>query len=160
MLRPFGVQLGSNEKSLTGTELVKATLSKCYPLQNCIAELACIRLPSPAVAQKYRVDVLYDGPSDDSCAFGIRDCDPNSGLTFFVSKMVPTSDRNAFYGFGRVFSGKVKSGVGVKIMEPEFKYGSKWGFAEGSIDRYDLSNCFVQLCNFFPLAICSLKNIT
>ena len=104
--------------------------------------------------------MLYDGPSDDSCASGIRDCDPNSGLTFFVSKMVPTSDRNAFYGFGRVFSGKVKSGVGVKIMEPEFKYGSKWGFAEGSIDWYDLSNCFVQLFNFFFLAICSLKNIT
>ena len=42
---------------------------------------------------------------DDESAIGIRDCDPNSPLVCYISKMVPTSDKGRFYTFGRVFSG-------------------------------------------------------
>jgi elongation factor 2 len=38
-----------------------------------------LHLPSPATAQKYRVDTLYDGPLDDKTATAIRTCDTSPG---------------------------------------------------------------------------------
>lgn len=70
-------------------------------------QMICIHLPSPVTAQKYRMEMLYEGPLDDEAAVAIKNCDPNGPLMMYVSKMVPTSDKGRFYAFGRVFSGKV-----------------------------------------------------
>ena len=64
-------------------------------------------LPSPAVAQKYRVENLYEGPLDDQYAAAIRNCDADGPLMLYVSKMIPASDKGRFFAFGRVFAGKV-----------------------------------------------------
>lgn len=40
----------------------------------------------------------------------MKACDPNGPLMMYVSKMVPTTDRNRFFAFGRVFSGTIESG--------------------------------------------------
>ncbi len=69
-------------------------------------------LPSPADAQKYRVDVLYEGPLDDPYATAIRNCDSDGPLMVYVSKMIPAPDKGRFYAFGRVFSGRVCGLVG------------------------------------------------
>merc|ERR1712210_361409 len=69
-----------------------------------------IHLPSPVTAQKYRAELLYEGPHDDAACMGIKNCDPEAPLMMYVSKMVPTSDKGRFYAFGRVFSGKVATG--------------------------------------------------
>jgi elongation factor 2 len=79
-----------------------------------------LHLPSPATAQAYRVDTLYEGPMDDESALGIRTCDPGGPLVVYVSKMVPTSDKGRFYAFGRVFSGTVRGGQKVRIQNPNF----------------------------------------
>ena len=34
----------------------------------------------------------------------------------YVSKMLPTTDKDHFYAFGRVFSGKVATGMKARIM--------------------------------------------
>ena len=49
---------------------------------------------------------------------GINNCDPESPL--YMSKMVPTSDKEWFYAFGRVFSDKVATGQKARIMRPNF----------------------------------------
>merc|ERR1712166_828110 len=36
------------------------------------------------MAQKYRVDALYEGPLDDAAAIGIRDCDKNGPLMLYI----------------------------------------------------------------------------
>jgi elongation factor 2 len=54
-------------------------------------------LPSPVIAQRYRVENLYSGPLDDDIAKAIRSCDPNGPLVMYVSKMVPTSEKGRFY---------------------------------------------------------------
>ena len=64
-------------------------------------------LPSPAKAQKYRVENLYEGPLDDIYAAAIRNCDPNGPLMLYVSKLIPAQDKGRFFAFGRVFAGKV-----------------------------------------------------
>lgn len=47
-----------------------------------------------------------------SCA-AMKNCDPNGPLMMYVCKMVPTNEKGHFYAFGRVFSGKVASGMKV-----------------------------------------------
>ncbi len=64
-------------------------------------------LPSPATAQVYRVENLYEGPLDDQYANAIRTCDGSGPLMLYVSKMIPASDKGRFFAFGRVFAGTV-----------------------------------------------------
>lgn len=53
----------------------------------------------------------------------------------YVSKMVPTSDKGRFYAFGRVFSGKVSTGMKARIMGPNFQPGKKEDLYEKAIQR-------------------------
>ena len=64
---------------------------------------------SPATAQVYRVENLYEGPLDDQYANAIRTCDGSGPLMLYVSKMIPASDKGRFFAFGRVFAGTVSS---------------------------------------------------
>ena len=40
---------------------------------------------------------------------------------FYVSKMVPSTNRGRFYALGRVFSGIIKSGLKVRIQDPNYQ---------------------------------------
>jgi elongation factor 2 len=42
------------------------------PASEALLEMIIYHLPSPAFAQKYRVDTLYEGPLDDTYATAIR----------------------------------------------------------------------------------------
>lgn len=53
----------------------------------------------------------------------------------YVSKMVPTSDKGRFYAFGRVFSGKVATGMKARIMGPNYTPGKKEDLYEKAIQR-------------------------
>ena len=46
----------------------------------------------------------------------MKNCDSNGPLMMYISKMVPTSDKGRFYAFGRVFSGRVASGMKVRTI--------------------------------------------
>ena len=96
-------------------------LSEWLPAAQALLQMVCNHLPSPAMAQRYRVENLYSGPMDDPIANGIRACDPNAPLCMYVSKMVPTSEKGRFYAFGRVFSGIIATGQTVRIQGPDFQ---------------------------------------
>merc|ERR1719394_2360764 len=49
--------------------------------------------------------------------------------------MVPTSDKGRFYAFGRVFSGKIATGLKCRIMGPNYVPGKKEDLNEKSIQR-------------------------
>ena len=66
---------------------------------------------------------------------GIKNCDPNAVLMMYISKMVPTSDKGRFYAFGRVFSGKVATGMKARIQGPNYVPGKKDDLYEKSIQR-------------------------
>lgn len=125
VLSKLEINLASNEKDLEGKALLKVVMKKFLPAADALLEMICIHLPSPVTAQKYRAETLYEGPPDDQCAIGIRDCDPKAPLMLYVSKMIPTSDKGRFYAFGRVFAGTVKSGVKVRIQGPNYVPGKK-----------------------------------
>ena len=137
MATAVGVTLTEDEKkSLTGKPLLKRIMQKWIPAADAILEMIVVHLPSPAQAQAYRCECLYDGPLDDEAAEAIRTCDTseNAPLMMYVSKMIPGSD-NRFTAFGRVFSGKVGTGQKVRILGPNYTPGKKTDLFLKSIQR-------------------------
>ena len=127
MLKAIGITLKAEEKELVGKQLLKRVMQKWLPAGDTVLEMIVLHLPSPAKAQKYRAETLYDGPIDDKTCTAIRECDTSEGapLCMYISKMVPTSDKGRFYAFGRVFSGKIATGQKVRIMGPNYVPGKK-----------------------------------
>lgn len=135
MLEKLEVKLTPEEKELEGKALLKVVMRKFLPAGDSLLEMIVINLPSPATAQRYRVETLYEGPMDDESAIGIRDCDPKAPLVLYVSKMVPTSDKGRFYAFGRVFSGTVRAGPKIRIQGPNYVPGKKDDLFIKSVQR-------------------------
>lgn len=137
MAENVGVTLTEDEKkTLTGKALLKRIMQKWLPAADAILEMIVVHLPSPATAQAYRVESLYDGPIDDEAANAIRTCDTSDSapLMMYVSKMIPGAD-NRFTAFGRVFSGKVSTGQKVRILGPNYEPGKKTDLFVKSIQR-------------------------
>jgi elongation factor 2 len=137
MAQAVGVNLSEEiKKTLTGKPLLKYIMQKWIPAADAILEMIVVHLPSPAVAQGYRVESLYDGPLDDEAATAIRTCDTseNAPLMMYVSKMIPSGD-NRFTAFGRVFSGKIGTGQKVRILGPNYTPGKKTDLFIKSIQR-------------------------
>lgn len=131
----MGVTLDNTEVELSGKPLLKAILRKWIDASDALLEMMVLHLPSPRVAQRYRYNYLYEGPTDDPCAVGMRECNAEGPLMMYISKMVPTSDRGRFYAFGRVFSGRVAPGQKVRIMGPQYVPGKKADLREKTIQR-------------------------
>mmetsp|Transcript_15368 Transcript_15368/g.39583 ORF Transcript_15368/g.39583 Transcript_15368/m.39583 type:complete len:470 (-) Transcript_15368:279-1688(-) len=53
----------------------------------------------------------------------------------YVSKMIPASDKGRFFAFGRVFSGRISTGLKVRIMGPNYVPGSKKDLYVKSVQR-------------------------
>jgi elongation factor 2 len=137
MAEAVGVTLPEEiKKTLTGKPLLKYIMQKWIPAAEAILEMIVVHLPSPAAAQGYRVESLYDGPLDDEAAQAIRTCDTSetAPLMMYVSKMIPSGD-NRFTAFGRVFSGKIATGQKVRILGPNYVPGKKTDLYVKSIQR-------------------------
>uniref|UniRef100_A0A4W4HIC6 Elongation factor 2 n=1 Tax=Electrophorus electricus TaxID=8005 RepID=A0A4W4HIC6_ELEEL len=125
LIEKLNVKLDSEDKEKEGKPLLKAVMRRWLPAGDALLQMITINLPSPVTAQKYRCELLYEGPGDDESAMGIKNCDPKAPLMMYISKMVPTSDKGRFYAFGRVFSGIVATGQKVRIMGPNYTPGKK-----------------------------------
>merc|ERR1712051_130004 len=125
MMGTLGIVLKGDDKALQGKPLMKRTMQIWINAAGTLLSMIVTKLPSPRVAQKYRVENLYEGPMDDEAAKAIKSCDKDGPLMMYVSKMVPTSDKGRFYAFGRVFSGTIATGQKVRIQGPHYKVGGK-----------------------------------
>jgi elongation factor 2 len=108
-----------------GKPLMKIVMKSWLPAGDTLLSMIAIHLPSPVTAQKYRTEMLYEGPHDDEAFLGMKSCNPEGPLMMYISKMVPTSDKGRFYAFGRVFSGTVATGQKARIMGPNYIPGKK-----------------------------------
>jgi len=95
-LNGFNLKLNNEDKQLKQKHLMKRVLQKWLPADQALREMIILYLPSPATAQSYRVEHLYEGPQDDMIANAIRRCDPNGPLSIYISKMIPSSDKGRF----------------------------------------------------------------
>jgi len=118
-----------------GKPLLKCAMKAWLPAGDTLLAMIAIHLPSPVTAQKYRTEMLYEGPHDDEAFLGMKSCDPNAPLMMYISKMVPTSDKGRFYAFGRVFSGTVATGQKCRLMGPNYVPGKKEDLCVKAIQR-------------------------
>lgn len=135
LLEKLNIVLKGDDKEKDGKNLLKVVMRTWLPAGDALLQMIAIHLPSPVTAQRYRMEMLYEGPHDDEAAVAIKNCDPNGPLMMYISKMVPTSDKGRFYAFGRVFSGIVASGQKVRIMGPNYIPGKKEDLTEKAIQR-------------------------
>ena len=66
-----GVVLTHQEMERKGKHLMEAFMKKWLPAGDAMLEMITIHLPSPLTAQKYRTELLYEGPKDDEAVTGI-----------------------------------------------------------------------------------------
>jgi len=135
MLDKLSVQIPKDAKDLNLKPLLKRIMQEWLPAGDALLEMIVNHLPSPKVAQRYRVENLYSGPMDDECAKAVRNCDKSGPLMMYVSKMVPTSEKGRFYAFGRVFSGTIAGGLTVRIQGPDYVPGKKTDLFVKKIQR-------------------------
>ena len=77
MIEKLQIKLNSEDNNKEGKQLLKAIMRKWLPAGDALLQMITIHLPSPITAQKYRMELLYEGPHDDPCAVGIKNCDPS-----------------------------------------------------------------------------------
>lgn len=161
LLDTLKIKLVADDREKEGKPLLKVVMRTWLPAGDTLFHMITIHLPSPVVAQKYRAEMLYEGPNDDICCNGIKNCDADAPLMMYISKMVPTSDKGRFYAFGRVFSGKVAGGQKVRIMGPNYTPGKKEDLYEKSIQRSILMmGRFVEAIEDVPAGnICGLVGV-
>jgi len=135
LLAKLEVPMSTEEKAMEGKPLLKSVMRKWLPAGDALLMMIAIHLPSPVTAQKYRMEMLYEGPADDEAALAVKNCDPTGPLMMYISKMVPTSDKGRFYAFGRVFSGMCETGQKVRIMGPNYVHGKKEDLNVKNIQR-------------------------
>ena len=131
----LGIVLEKDTKEKSGKPLMKAVMQGWLPAHDALLEMMIYHLPSPAFAQKYRAETLYEGPLDDQYCNAIRNCDADGPLMMYVSKMIPANDKGRFFAFGRVFSGKISTGLKVRIMGPNYVPGQKKDLYLKSVQR-------------------------
>ncbi|KAH8817492.1 elongation factor 2 [Xylogone sp. PMI_703] len=135
LLDKLDIKLSAVDMEKEGKDLLKVVMRTFLPAADAMIEMMILHLSWPVAAQRYRADILYEGPSDDEVCLGIRDCDPKAPLMLYVSKMVPTSDKGRFFTFGRVFSGTVRSSLKVRIQGPNYIPGGKDDLFINAIQR-------------------------
>ncbi|KAL2784233.1 hypothetical protein BJX66DRAFT_91048 [Aspergillus keveii] len=119
IITTLGVTLDDTEQQLSGERLLQAAMHKLFPACDTILKMVCTYLPSPVAAQEYRADWLYQGPLDDEAGVGIRTCDSNAPLMLYITRPIPTADGKDVYFLGRVLSGTVTDGEGVRILDSD-----------------------------------------
>jgi len=135
LVEKLGIKLTQDEKEHQEKQLMKVVMRKWLPAGEALLQMIVFHLPSPVTAQRYRTELLYEGPKDDEAAVCMKNCDSKGPLMMYVSKMVPTSDKGRFYAFGRVFGGTVGTGMKARIMGPNFLPGKKEDLYQKSIQR-------------------------
>ena len=90
-------------------------LSKRFPVQSAVLDMAVDHFPSPDVAQKYRVPKLWRGDIDSEVGKAMTSCDPN-GPTVFVASHMRVDPQAGVVATGRLFSGTVMAGQDVHLI--------------------------------------------
>jgi elongation factor 2 len=97
MVDKLGFPFPKDAKDLLGKPLLKRLMQEWLPAAEALLEMIVNHLPSPKVAQKYRVENLYSGPLDDDCAKAIRTCDQKGPLVSSVPTTTTTTTTNSSY---------------------------------------------------------------
>ena len=72
LLEKLSIELRPEDKAKEGKDLLKVVMKAWLPAGETLLQMIAIHLPSPVTAQKYRVEMLYEGPMDDEAAVAMK----------------------------------------------------------------------------------------
>jgi elongation factor 2 len=93
-------------------------LQKMIPLHKAILDMVVRTIPSPAEAQKYRIPKIWKGEINSETGQAMVNCD-DSGPTIMCLTMVQKDPNKGLIATGRVFSGSVKEGDEVYLVNAD-----------------------------------------
>ena len=84
-------------------------LAKKAPVHEVLLDMSVDKLPSPLVAQQYRIPNIWNGDLESEAGAAMLDCDPNGPLSLMITKiwMDPHAGEVAV---GRLYSGTITQG--------------------------------------------------
>ncbi len=122
-LRKWGISFPYMKKhNITFKDIIDFTLqeketelAKKAPLHQVVLDMIITHLPSPIVAQKYRIAKIWRGDLDSDVGKDMISVNPNGILSAIITKL--TSDPHAGYvAAARIFSGKLTKGQEVHLL--------------------------------------------
>ncbi|MFW9973158.1 MAG: GTP-binding protein, partial [Candidatus Odinarchaeota archaeon] len=87
----------------TYTKESYADLATIFPIHKAILGMVVDHLPNPKIAQKYRIEKIWDGDIKSELGKSMVNCDPNGPLIVCLSKV--QVDKHGLISTGRIFSG-------------------------------------------------------
>merc|ERR1712136_129875 len=72
LIKNTGVKIKAEEREKEGKPLLKTFMRNWLPAGETLLQMITIHLPSPVTAQKYRCEILYEGPQDDEVAVALK----------------------------------------------------------------------------------------
>ena len=84
-------------------------LSKKAPVHEVLLDMAVDKLPSPSVAQVYRIPNIWQGDLDSVQGKAMIDCDEDGPLSLMITKLWMTPHAGEV-AVGRIYSGQIKQG--------------------------------------------------
>ena len=85
------------------------------PLHEVILDMVIKHLPDPVEAQRYRIPRLWSGDTSNEVGKDLLNCNPNGKTVFVVTKVIVDPQAGEI-SFGRVFSGTLKAGQEVYMI--------------------------------------------
>jgi len=122
-LHKWGFTLGvAKQKGIKFTDIIDAykddkfkKLPKTLPLHSTILDMVVKNVPSPIVAQRYRVEKIWKGTLSSEVGQAMTNCDDAGPAVICVTNI--QADQNAgVIATGRLFSGKVKNGDRIYLV--------------------------------------------
>jgi elongation factor 2 len=96
-------------------------LAKQLPLHTAILDMAVRHVPNPFEAQKYRVEKIWKGNVASEHGKAMTNCDDNGPIIACISN-VQSDSKAGLIATGRVFSGTVKTGDRVYLVNAQAEY--------------------------------------
>jgi elongation factor 2 len=131
-LHKWGFTLSLAQKSgIKFTEIMDAyakrkyqTLPELLPLHNAILDMAVKNAPNPIEAQKYRLPKIWKGEMKSEIGQAMLNCHDN-GPTVMCITNVQSEAGAGLVSTGRTFSGSIKEGDKVYLVDVEKEYSVK-----------------------------------
>jgi elongation factor 2 len=93
-------------------------LQKTLPLHSAILDMAVKHVPNPLEAQKYRVEKIWKGNLTSEVGQAMANCDDNGPVLVCITN-VQAAPNVGLVATGRVFSGTVKNGANVYLVNAQ-----------------------------------------
>ncbi len=91
-------------------------LQKSLPVYEAIFEMAINVVPNPREAQGYRTETIWDGQTDSTIRKALVECSDDAPTVLFITNVHADSNGDTI-ATGRVFSGKVKKGDVLHLVD-------------------------------------------